>query len=128
MTIGVENSSRESAHQLPKHFELPFRSGHVNVTLWRCGPILARCNPLSIASLSLRGRDLNIEKTFADFSSKVARRSSRPLAFVMAAIYVIGRSVAGPAFHFSDTWQLVMKTVSSIATFLMVTRRAYSRP
>jgi low affinity Fe/Cu permease len=63
---------------------------------------------------------LNIEKTFADFSSTVARQSGRPFAFVMAAIYVIGWSVAGPAFHFSDTWQLVMNTVSSIVTFLMV--------
>jgi low affinity Fe/Cu permease len=41
-------------------------------------------------------------------------------AFVAALVLVIAWIVTGPIFHFSDTWQLVMNTISSIVTFLMV--------
>ena len=41
-------------------------------------------------------------------------------AFVVAAIMTLLWLVSGPLFHFTDTWQLVMNTVSSIVTFLMV--------
>jgi low affinity Fe/Cu permease len=41
-------------------------------------------------------------------------------AFVVAAIMTLLWLVSGPLFHFTDTWQLVMNTISSIVTFLMV--------
>jgi low affinity Fe/Cu permease len=41
-------------------------------------------------------------------------------AFLAAAALTAGWLISGPIFHFSDTWQLVMNTVSSIVTFLMV--------
>jgi low affinity Fe/Cu permease len=66
------------------------------------------------------GCSLDVDKRFAKLSSQVAKLSGRPLAFVVAAAYVMCWAVAGPLFHFSDTWQLVMNTVSSIVTFLMV--------
>jgi low affinity Fe/Cu permease len=61
-----------------------------------------------------------IGKTFAGFSSFVAKLSGRPPAFFAAVIYIIAWAASGPLFGFSDTWQLVMNTMSSIVTFLMV--------
>jgi len=43
-----------------------------------------------------------------------------PLAFSAALVIVIGWAVLGPIFHFSDTWQLVINTGTTIVTFLMV--------
>ena len=63
---------------------------------------------------------MSIDKKFAEFSSRVAKLSGRPLAFVTATTFVMCWGVSGPIFRFSDTWQLVMNTVSSIITFVMV--------
>jgi low affinity Fe/Cu permease len=60
------------------------------------------------------------EHWFSKFASETATRSGRPWAFGIAGGFVAGWLVAGPIFAFSDTWQLVMNTVSSIVTFLMV--------
>lgn len=58
------------------------------------------------------------------FFSRIARRLSRamgqPLAFVTVLLIVIVWAIVGPIFHFSDTWQLVINTCSSVVTFLMV--------
>jgi low affinity Fe/Cu permease len=45
---------------------------------------------------------------------------AHPVATAVAAAMVVGWAIAGPRFHFSDTWQLVMNTTSSVITFLMV--------
>ena len=53
-----------------------------------------------------------------------ARKSSKMLgsawSFAVAAIIIVVWGVTGPAFHFSDTWQLVINTGTTIVTFLMV--------
>src|SRR5687768_3785869 len=46
--------------------------------------------------------------------------SGQPLAFVLALALIIGWGVSGPVFRFSDTWQLVINTGTTIVTFLMV--------
>ena len=55
---------------------------------------------------------------------KVARRVSNaigtPLAFVLALLAVIAWAVTGPLFHYSDTWQLVINTATTVVTFLVV--------
>jgi len=55
---------------------------------------------------------------------RVARRTAhavgRPITFVVAALTVLIWAVLGPVFHFSDTWQLVINTGTTIVTFLMV--------
>ena len=60
----------------------------------------------------------------ADFFGRVARRLSRamgqPLTFAVAILIVIIWAIVGPVFHFSDTWQLVINTGTSVVTFLMV--------
>jgi len=53
-------------------------------------------------------------------ATETANGSGRPWAFGIAGCFVAGWLVTGPVFHFSDTWQLVMNTMSSIVTFLMV--------
>jgi low affinity Fe/Cu permease len=43
-----------------------------------------------------------------------------PWAFALATLVIIGWLVTGPLFHYSDTWQLVINTATTIITFLMV--------
>jgi low affinity Fe/Cu permease len=57
---------------------------------------------------------------FSRFASETATNSGRPWAFGLAAAFVAGWLITGPIFGFSDSWQLVMNTISSIVTFLMV--------
>ena len=54
------------------------------------------------------------------FAQAVARRSGSTPAFAIAIAIVLGWGITGPIFHYSDTWQLVMNTTSSVVTFLMV--------
>ena len=60
------------------------------------------------------------EHWFSKIAADTANGSGRPWAFGLAAAFVVGWLLTGPVFHFSDTWQLVMNTLSSIVTFLMV--------
>jgi low affinity Fe/Cu permease len=57
---------------------------------------------------------------FAHFAQKTATWSGHPLAFLLAAAIVIVWIVSGPVFGYSDTWQLVINTGTTIVTFLMV--------
>ena len=63
---------------------------------------------------------MNIGRAFAAAASKVAKLSGRPLTFLLAGGLVVVWAATGPAFGYSNAWQLVMNTVSSIVTFLMV--------
>jgi low affinity Fe/Cu permease len=57
---------------------------------------------------------------FHRFASATARLCGRPVAFSIAAAVVLAWAVSGPLFGFSDTWQLVINTGTTIVTFLMV--------
>jgi low affinity Fe/Cu permease len=57
---------------------------------------------------------------FASFARRLSILTGRPMAFTIAAAVVIAWAAAGPIFDFSDTWQLVINTSTTIATFLMV--------
>jgi low affinity Fe/Cu permease len=57
---------------------------------------------------------------FEKFASKVTRATGKPMAFILAALAIIVWGVTGPIFGFSDTWQLVINTGTTIITFLMV--------
>lgn len=59
-------------------------------------------------------------KFFNSFSEGVTKVTGGVVAFITAISIVILWAVTGPVFKFSDTWQLVMNTTSSIITFLMV--------
>src|ERR671934_3125769 len=57
---------------------------------------------------------------FARLATATARAMGHPTAFVLAVLIILGWAVTGPLFHFSDTWQLVINTGTTIVTFLMV--------
>lgn len=54
---------------------------------------------------------------FAKWSSRIA---GRPFSFSIAVGVIVAWLVTGPLFHFSDTWQLIINTATTIITFLMV--------
>lgn len=49
-----------------------------------------------------------------------SRAAGRPITFMIAVAAIIIWAITGPFFHFSDTWQLVINTATTIITFLMV--------
>ncbi|MGE5179900.1 MAG: low affinity iron permease family protein [Bacteroidota bacterium] len=57
---------------------------------------------------------------FTRFAKGTSRATGRPAAFVAALAIIIVWALTGPVFHFSDTWQLVINTGTTIITFLMV--------
>lgn len=57
---------------------------------------------------------------FGRFAKWVARAMGHPLAFALAVLVILGWALTGPLFGFSDTWQLVINTSTTIVTFLMV--------
>jgi low affinity Fe/Cu permease len=57
---------------------------------------------------------------FTRLAKATARATGRPAAFILAVGVVIAWLVTGPLFRFSDTWQLVINTGTTIITFLMV--------
>ncbi|HEX6430708.1 MAG TPA: low affinity iron permease family protein [Niastella sp.] len=57
---------------------------------------------------------------FEKMSNKVTKATGSPMAFITALTVVILWGVTGPIFGFSDTWQLVINTGTTIVTFLMV--------
>jgi low affinity Fe/Cu permease len=63
-----------------------------------------------------------VKKTgwFTRFAKATSRAAGRPLAFALALLIILVWGVSGPLFGFSDTWQLVINTGTTIVTFLMV--------
>ena len=57
---------------------------------------------------------------FSRFAKATARATGQPSAFVIAALVIAAWAISGPLFHWSDTWQLVINTSTTIVTFLMV--------
>jgi low affinity Fe/Cu permease len=57
---------------------------------------------------------------FSDFAKKTARAAGQPVVFSLAAAVIVLWLITGPFFGFSDTWQLIINTGTTIVTFLMV--------
>jgi low affinity Fe/Cu permease len=66
---------------------------------------------------TLRGR---IHRVFGELANRVSLIVGSPWAFLLAALTIVAWGVSGPAFHYSDSWQLVINTGTTIVTFLMV--------
>lgn len=61
-----------------------------------------------------------MEDGFRRFANTASRGLGTPHAFVIAVLVVVVWAVTGPLFHFSDSWQLVINTGTTVVTFLMV--------
>jgi low affinity Fe/Cu permease len=57
---------------------------------------------------------------FTRFSKVIARRTGQPITFAIACLLIVVWALTGPLFHWSDTWQLVVNTGTTVVTFLMV--------
>src|ERR1041385_6837885 len=67
-----------------------------------------------------RGRNGTIRERFRHLSAATATAVGSPWAVTWAAVTIIAWAITGPIFHYSDTWQLVVNTATTIVTFLMV--------
>ncbi len=63
---------------------------------------------------------VNKSSLFTRFAKWTARITGRPITFALAVLLLIVWGISGPIFGFSDTWQLVINTTTTIVTFLMV--------
>ena len=61
-----------------------------------------------------------MNKLFARAANAVAFATGRPITFMLCCLMIIAWGITGPVFHYSDTWQLVINTGTTIITFLMV--------
>src|SRR5579885_431176 len=61
-----------------------------------------------------------MDEHFRKFAHATAERAGTSKAFCIAVVIIAIWAVSGPLFHFSDTWQLVINTGTTIVTFLMV--------
>jgi low affinity Fe/Cu permease len=61
-----------------------------------------------------------MEKIFVRFATATAKVTGRPWTFIACLAVVLAWAVTGPIFGFSETWQLVINTGTTIVTFLMV--------
>jgi low affinity Fe/Cu permease len=61
-----------------------------------------------------------MRKSFTKFANAVAEWTGSPFAFIACVVFVAVWAITGPMFGFSDTWQLVINTSTTIITFLMV--------
>jgi low affinity Fe/Cu permease len=65
-------------------------------------------------------RPTKSRSVFSRFAKWTARATGRPATFMLATLVIVVWAVTGPVFGFSDTWQLVINTGTTIITFLMV--------
>ncbi|MGE5500321.1 MAG: low affinity iron permease family protein [Ignavibacteriales bacterium] len=63
---------------------------------------------------------MTITQAFTQFANMVSRVTGRAWTFIACILAVVIWAATGPMFHFSDTWQLIINTSTTIITFLMV--------
>src|ERR1041385_9211593 len=68
----------------------------------------------------LRNKRNKISVFLEKFSHQATRATGTSVAFVLAVLVIVIWLITGPIFHYSDTWQLVINTGTTIITFLMV--------
>jgi low affinity Fe/Cu permease len=63
---------------------------------------------------------MSASQIFSQMAHWTSRQSGRPPTFGIALLVIVGWAISGPIFNYSDTWQLVINTGTTIVTFLMV--------
>src|SRR5438270_742264 len=71
-------------------------------------------------TLATRTQEPTLRNAFHRFSHHVAKAAGSPLAFLLALMVIVVWGATGRIFHYSDTWQLIINTGTTIVTFLMV--------
>jgi len=61
-----------------------------------------------------------MDQVFTNIASKSAHALGEPLAFIVSTLLIVVWAAAGPFFHYSDTWQLIVNTATTVLTFLAV--------
>jgi low affinity Fe/Cu permease len=61
-----------------------------------------------------------MDRIFTAIATRIASAAGQPLSFALALGLILVWGLSGPVFHYSDTWQLVINTGTTIITFLMV--------
>jgi low affinity Fe/Cu permease len=61
-----------------------------------------------------------MDQFFTAIASKSAHALGEPLAFIFSTLLIIVWAISGPLFHYSDTWQLIVNTATTVLTFLAV--------
>ena len=65
-------------------------------------------------------RTNSVSLWFSRFASRTAQLVGHPYMFLLAVVVLVVWAISGPFFHFSDTWQLIINTGTTIVTFLVV--------
>jgi low affinity Fe/Cu permease len=76
--------------------------------------------PSSHRAKAAQSKESTFRAFFRRFSHKTSAGVGSPWAFATACVVILVWAITGPLFHFSDTWQLVINTGTTIVTFLMV--------
>ena len=63
---------------------------------------------------------MGFSRAFTAFAAAVAKVSGRPITFALCVVVILVWAATGPMFGYSDTWQLIINTGTTIVTFLMV--------
>jgi low affinity Fe/Cu permease len=80
----------------------------------------ALCGPDGVSPPTQTAGVSAVDRFFTFCSSRIAAAAGQPMTFVVALALIVGWGVTGPVFHYSDTWQLIVNTATTIVTFLMV--------
>jgi low affinity Fe/Cu permease len=77
----------------------------------------------AVKSMTVAAKKKNKGKAsewFSRFAQQTATVTGKPLTFILAVVIIIVWAISGPIFNYSDTWQLIINTSTTIVTFLMV--------
>jgi len=105
-----------------EHGNLPVRFRWRQPHLPFAGVVLGPTTMKNKAKLSAEATQSapTLNQQFSQFAHKISLWTGHPLAFLLAVAVVLVWIVTGPLFNFSDTWQLIINTGTTIVTFLMV--------
>ena len=82
-------------------------------------PLSTKKSPLQMARQEV-AETTSVSLWFSRFASGTARLVGHPYMFLRAVVLLVVWAASGPFFHYSDTWQLVINTSTTIVTFLVV--------
>lgn len=77
-------------------------------------------SPSNMSPSSMSAPRMSASRVFTGFATGVAKATGKPVTFALCVAAIVVWGLSGPVFHYSDTWQLVINTSTTIITFLQV--------